>query len=118
MFEEYPKHLYTTPGPHVGNDGVTFGFIIVNDSEEEQAARAAGWKDFADAIAPKEQAPLDPKPPQDAPPADDDTRDPTRAELEAKAKELGIEFSPRIGDVKLGERIQAALDAQTKAPEA
>ena len=118
MFEEYPKHLYTTPGPYAGNDGVTFNFIIVHSSEEEQAARAGGWQDFADAIAPKEQAPLDPKPPQEPPPADDDTRDPTRAELEAKARELGIEFSPRIGDVKLGERIQAALDAQTKAPEA
>ena len=115
MFEEYPKHLYTTPGPYAGNDGVTFNFIIVHRSEEEQAARAGGWQDFADAIAPK--PPAGEKAPGDT----DETRDPTREELEAKAKELGIEFSPRIGDVKLGERIQAALDAQAdpaKAPEA
>lgn len=36
---------------------------------------------------------------------------PTREELEAKATELGIEFSPRIGDKKLAERITAALEA-------
>ncbi len=38
-----------------------------------------------------------------------DNAPPTRAELEAKAAELGIEFSPRIGDAKLAERIAAAL---------
>lgn len=38
-----------------------------------------------------------------------DSAPPTRAELEAKATELGIEFSPNIGDKKLGERIAAAL---------
>lgn len=38
-----------------------------------------------------------------------DNAPPTRAELEAKAAELGIEFSPNIGDKKLGERIAAAL---------
>lgn len=36
----------------------------------------------------------------------------SRAELEAKAKELGIEFSPRIGDEKLKERIDEALKAK------
>ena len=107
MFEEYPKHLYTTPGPHEGNGGVTFDFIIVQGPEEEQAARAAGWQDFADAIEPK-KAPKDTGSP-------DDNAPPTRAELEAKAHELGIEFSPKIGDAKLAERIQAALDAHPEA---
>jgi len=37
---------------------------------------------------------------------------PTREELEAKATELGIEFSPRIGDKKLAERIEAALNQE------
>lgn len=116
MFEEFPKHLYQTPGQHAGNDGVTFDYIIVSSAEEEKAARAAGWQDFADAIAPKAEEPAPPASNVQAPPPGDDAP-PTRAELEVKAKELGIEFSPNIGDKKLGERIQAALDAQ-KPPEA
>lgn len=55
-------------------------------------------------------APAPPAPPAD--PADADSAPPTRAELEAKAGELGIEFSPRIGDKKLMERIEAALGGQ------
>lgn len=45
-------------------------------------------------------------------PPTDDNAPPTRAELEAKANELGVEFSPRIGDAKLFERIEAALAAK------
>jgi len=101
MFEEFPKMLYKVPGPHEGNDGVTFDYVLVDGPEKESEARAAGWDDFAAAIEPKDGHEND-----DAPP--------TRAELEAKANELGIEFSPKIGDKKLAERIEAAL----KAPEA
>lgn len=43
--------------------------------------------------------------------ADEDTA-PTRAELEAKATELGIEFHPNIGDKKLADRIDAALSTE------
>lgn len=99
MFEEYPKHLYKVPGLHAGNDGITFDFIVVHDTAEEDAARADGWKDFADAITPKAES--------EHP---DDDAAPTREEMEAKAHELGVDFSPNIGDKKLGERIQAALD--------
>ena len=38
----------------------------------------------------------------------DDT-EPTRAELEAKAQELGLKFDGRTGDKKLGQLIQAKL---------
>lgn len=44
--------------------------------------------------------------------ADDDSA-PTRAELEAKAKELGIRFDGRTGDKKLGQLIQDRLSAPT-----
>ena len=37
---------------------------------------------------------------------------PTREELEAKAGELGIEFSPKIGDKRLAERIEEALKSK------
>lgn len=59
-------------------------------AEERTAADAAE----AAAAAQKERADIAP---------------PTRAELEAKATELGIEFSPNIGDKKLAERILAKL---------
>ena len=47
----------------------------------------------------------------DTPP--DDDAPPTREELEAKAKELGIRFDGRTGDKKLGQLIQDRLSAPT-----
>lgn len=43
----------------------------------------------------------------------DDNAAPTREELEAKAKELGIRFDGRTGDKKLGQLIQDRLSAPT-----
>ena len=43
----------------------------------------------------------------------EDDAPPTRAELEAKAKELGIRFDGRTGDKKLGQLIQDRLYAPT-----
>lgn len=45
--------------------------------------------------------------------APDENAPPTRAELEAKAKELGIRFDGRTGDKKLGQLIQDRLSAPT-----
>ena len=98
---EFPRFVFRNGGPHQ-RPGGSYDHAPVESQEEFDAALKAGWfATLPEAINP--------------PPADD--APPTRAELEAKAKELGIEFSPNIGDKKLGERIQAALDAQ-KAPEA
>lgn len=41
----------------------------------------------------------------------EDDAPPTRAELEAKAKELGIKFDGRTSDKKLGQLIQDKLSA-------
>jgi hypothetical protein len=43
----------------------------------------------------------------------EDDAPPTRAELEAKAKEFGIRFDGRTGDKKLGQLIQDRLSAPT-----
>jgi hypothetical protein len=43
----------------------------------------------------------------------EDDAPPTREELEAKAKELGIRFDGRTGDKKLGQLIQDRLSAPT-----
>lgn len=84
---------------------------------------AEGWcTSKADALAPK---PADAKPPvpvaaadapaiaapvaDDLPVAVDDDAPPTRAELEAKAAELGIKVDKRWSDKTLGERIESAL---------
>jgi len=48
----------------------------------------------------------------DTAPEDDDAA-PTRAELEAKATELGIRFDGRTKDKKLGQLIQDRLSAPT-----
>ena len=92
---------------------------------------AEGWSTSkADALAPKPAAkPADAKPPvpvaaapavavapapdvsvDDEPEADD--APPTRAELEAKAAELGIKVDKRWSDRTLSERIESALEAK------
>jgi hypothetical protein len=100
---DFPRMIYKAGGPEEIHGG-RFHTHIVHDVDELDAALADGWHlttpDAADAAAPK---------PKDE--ADDDAPA-TRAELEQKATKLGIEFSPRIGDAKLAERIEAALTGQ------
>jgi hypothetical protein len=78
---------------------------------------AEGWcTSKADALAPKPAQPPVPVAAADAPTLDaptldvsDDDAPPTRAELEAKAAELGIKIDKRWSDKTLGERIDEAL---------
>jgi len=107
---EFPRLVFHNNGPHQ-RPGGSYNHAPVENQADMDAAIKAGW--FATLPEAIEFKPV--IVPVAVPPADD--APPTRAELEAKAKELGIEFSPNIGDKKLGERIQAALDAQ-KPPEA
>jgi hypothetical protein len=88
---------------------------------------AEGWcTSKADALAPKSaQSPVPvaaaDAPAIDAPAVDDlpvtvdDDAPPTRAELEAKAAELGIKVDKRWSDKTLGERIESLL-ANVNAP--
>ena len=75
---------------------------------------AEGWcTSKADALAPK---PAQPPVPVAAAPAVEvdvsvDDAPPTRAELEAKAAELGIKVDKRWSDKTLGERIESAIAA-------
>jgi len=104
---EFPRMIYRAGGTEEIHGG-RFSTLIVHDDEELAAALADGWhvstceaRDAGQAAAPA--------PTVAAVPADD--APPTRAELESKATELGIEFSPRIGDAKLAERIAEKLKA-------
>ncbi|SEJ99999.1 hypothetical protein [Achromobacter sp. NFACC18-2] len=86
MFQEYPKALYR------GEE-----FTTVLGAEAEAEKRAEGWHDYGqDAI-------------QAAEASEPDAKD-ERAELLAKAKELGIDAKGTWGVQKLKDAIQAAED--------
>jgi hypothetical protein len=86
------------------------GLEYRNEAPHLVAKRVAeGWcTSKADALAPKPPVPVAVA---DAPAIDvsDDDAPPTRAELEAKAAELGIKVDKRWSDKTLGERIESAL---------
>lgn len=104
---DFPRMIYRTGGAEEIHGG-RFATLIVNDQDELDAALAGGWYlTTTEAKAATEKAATTAAAAGAAIP--DDNAPPTRAELEAKATELGIEFSPRIGDAKLAERIDAAL---------
>ena len=89
-FLEYPKALYLA-----GQQ------IVVDDAEQEQAARAGGYDDWhADhaRTTGADQA--------DEAPADDEPLG--RDALKARANELGVQFARNISNEKLAELIAAA----------
>lgn len=73
----------------------------VIDADEVDGALADGW--FLTAVEAGESVKVEP--------VVDATTPPTRAELEAKAKDLGIKFDGRTTDKKLGEQIAEKLKA-------
>ena len=121
---EFPQALYIMPGVEKLESGL-FTTQLVKDAEQRDAALADGWHtcqedakaafeaDEAERIAAALKA-AEPaaSPVVSKPDLDDDNAPPTRAELEQKATELGVEFSPNIGDKKLAERIAVKLAEQ------
>ena len=96
--------LYKCPGPHEIHGG-HFDYIVVDADEEGaiEAAQADGWypttteaKEAGDAAKAKREEELN------APP--------TRAELEAKANELGLKFNDKMSDKKLADLIAATIE--------
>lgn len=82
--------LYRYPGPHAIH-GDQFDYIIVEDSKVEETLKQ-GW--YLTTPEAKEGV---------------DRLEPSRAELEQKATELGIKVDGRWSDKKLGELIAAKL---------
>jgi hypothetical protein len=116
MNNDFPRMIYQAGGNEEIHGG-RFATLIVHDAEELDAALAGGWHltttEARDAAA-------TPKPELVGKPVEsteldtlafnaNDSAPPTRAELEQKAHELGVEFSPRLGDAKLAERIEDKL---------
>lgn len=103
---DFPRMVYKAGGPHEIH-GAKFDYLIAEDDEELTGMLADGWHLSTNEATDAAKAAVRPQT-QNPEPADDNAP-PTRAELEQKATELGIEFSPRIGDAKLAERIAEKL---------
>jgi hypothetical protein len=95
--KEWPRMLYRA-GVGTFVDGVECAAMVVADARAQTAAEADGWMASVHGAAPSEPA---------IAPADDAPA--TRAELEAKAKELGLKFDGRWGDKRLSDAIAAKL---------
>lgn len=111
MFEEI---VYRGYGRHQRKGG-GFSTLGVKSEKDYEKALADGWfKTLPEAIAAhdnkKTPAPasiLEVK--SEAAPVPADNTQPTRAELEQKARELNVKFDGRTSDAKLQERIEEAL---------
>lgn len=96
--------MYKAPGPHEIHGG-HFDYTIVDADEEGaiEAAKADGWFETTDeAKAAADEAKAKREAELNAPPS--------REELEAKAKELGIKFDGKTSDKKLADLIAASLE--------
>lgn len=94
---EFPTLVYKDGGPHQ-RPGGTFDYKRIVNADEMALALASGWfETLVEATQPAEVA------------APDDDAPPTRDELEAKARELGLKFDGRTGDKALLAKIEAAL---------
>jgi hypothetical protein len=100
----YPRNVYKSPGSHSCQGG-SFDLMSVNDEEEHEIAIIDGWFDsIPDALEGKKTVPV-------AAPivvAEDDAP-PTRDEMMAKAKELGIKVDGRWSDERLMSEIEQKL---------
>ncbi len=104
----FPQAVFRAGGAEM-IEGEAFTSRMVQDEDELQAAQSDGFHSTtSEAIAAKlaKEAEEDHD--------DDDSAPPTRAELETKAKELGIQFKPQTSDKKLGEAIAAKLAEQAQ----
>jgi hypothetical protein len=91
----FPTLMYRVPGAHTGPNGTTFDYIGVRNEGQYDERLAQGWHPSLEAALGHEQI--------------DETSPPTRDELEAKAKELGVRFNKRTSDAVLLQRIEDAL---------
>ena len=89
-----PTMVLRFPGKHQFQDGC-YDWLIVDESEVEAALKDGWYRTKEEAKAAYEAVPVVPV----AEPASDAA--PTRAELEQKAKELGLKFDGRTTDKKL-----------------
>lgn len=96
--DQFPTLVYKGKGPH-SRAGGTYDYAAANDQEALDAKLADGWfTTLPEAIDA-----------QDNPVVKSDDTPPTRAELETKAKELGIQFGKKTTDAELSAAVTKAL---------
>lgn len=106
---EFPRFVYRSASSH----------LLVNDETEYESALAAGWYGSvpecpSGEVCQDHSCPdADPETPEtpttDDPKSDPELEPPTREELEAKARELGISFNGNTKDETLLKKINEAL---------
>ena len=100
--------LYKAPGPHQIDNRMVDYIIVDMDQDDEFVAQ--GWfRTIDEAVAASEGVKAEEKAAVAAIEVPADDAPPTRAEMEQKARELGIKFDGRTTDAKLLERIEDAL---------
>jgi hypothetical protein len=104
---EFPCLLYKVPGPHGHAPG--YKYIGCADEEAFEDLSAQGWAPSLDEAQGKEKAEAIIEKAEELEAAIDEMSPPTRDELEAKAKELGVSFNARTKDDTLAKRISEAL---------
>lgn len=106
----FPTILYKTPGPHKKPRGGTYKTTGAADKAQFDALLKQGWAPSYEEAAAGKAAEKIIEAAEAFDDSVDDVSDPTRDELEDKAKELGVSFNARTSDKKLAERIAAALE--------
>lgn len=102
---EFPRWVFRKHPSDVGK-GVSYDQVIVNNMKEYEAEIANGYShDIETAL---EQGKIPAGPGFGDNPPDEFEHDVSRAELEAKATELGIKFDRRTSDRKLLAAIEGA----------
>lgn len=107
---QFPTILYKCPGDHQ-RPGGSYAYRAACDEDARALLIAEGWCDtLPEAIEAAKPKPVVVAPVVVEPPPPDDNQPPTRAEMEEKAKELGITFDGRTSDAKLSRLIVRALE--------
>jgi len=106
----FPTIMYRVPGPHKKPRGGTYAYRGAEDKAEFDALLKKGWFPSYEEAAAGKTAKKIIEAAEAFEDAIDEVSDPTRDELEAKAKELGVSFNARTSDKKLAERIAEALE--------
>ena len=110
MSRRFPTMVYCVPGTRRKPTGGTYSYTGAKDQAEFDALIAKGWfPSYEEAVAGKRAGEIIAAA-EAFDEAVDEVSDPTREELEQKARELKVSFNSRTSDKKLAERIAAALE--------